>query len=184
MLVVAGRTGPNRSVRFGDENNPLDERGRRDAAALVAALPDLGPIGAGVRVGPELSVRQTAELLGETFAVDDGLASLDVGAWRGRRPEELEPAELGPWFTDPSSRPHGGESVAEFVARIRAHVDAMHPASMMVVAKPVAQALLCTGPAEFFATELRPASSHRRRLDMTSQNHDGASTPVVRNRFR
>lgn len=148
-------------MRFGGEHSSLDERGRSDVAALVlsvtaASVPATGP----VLIGPELSVRHSAEILGVTGPVDQGLASLNVGAWSGRTPEDIDPAELGEWFTDPSSSPHGGESVAAFITRIGAHVQQEQPA-LMVVAKPVAQALLCTGPAEFFATDVRPATLYR-----------------------
>ena len=160
ILVVAGRTAPNRAVRFGGEHDALDERGRNDAAALAASVP---PGSGPVLIGPERSVRQTADAAGVDGVVDDALASLDLGAWRGRRPEELDPMELGAWFADPTATPHGGESVSVFLARIREHVDAVAP-GLIVVAKPVAQALLCDGPADFFATDVRPATVHARTV--------------------
>lgn len=200
LLIVAGRTAPNRAVRFGGEHDALDDRGRRAVAALAAeaassgALPS-GSLPSGWCSGPEVSVRQSAELLlahwsggrrpsassspgrpsvpersgwagtGDgaplAFVSDPGLASLDVGSWRGRAPEEIPGAELGAWFADPAARPHGGESVAGFVGRIRRHVETLPGDAVLIVAKPVAQALLCTGAAGFFAADVRPASIHR-----------------------
>lgn len=156
LLIVAGRTAPNRAVVFGGEHHHLDARGRADVAALAPHL--TSPPGRSVRVGPEASVRQSAAVLGLTGAVDPALASLDLGSWRGLTPEQIPGADLARWFTDPAVVPHGGESVAGFVARIRATVTGD---GVLVVAKPVAQALLCAAADQFFATELRPASLHR-----------------------
>ncbi|EGD56591.1 histidine phosphatase family protein [Gordonia neofelifaecis] len=156
--MVAARTAPNRSVRFGGEHDGLDDRGRRDAAELASA------IGAGHRravVGPETSVIETARSARVSYTVDSGLASLDVGQWCGRSPEQIDPDDLGRWFTDPAWTGHGGESVDAFVARIRTAVRRRACASpMIVVAGPVAQALLCDGSAAFFTVAVRPASTH------------------------
>ena len=120
-----------------------------------------------MRIGPEASVRQSAALLGlggeeaADPAVDFGLATLDLGNWHGVAPEQLAAEQLGPWFADPVATPHGGESVADFVARIRAHVAGLPDEAVLVVATPVAQALLCPGPEAFFATDIAPAAHYR-----------------------
>ncbi len=161
FLIVAGRTAPNRAVCFGGEHRPLDARGIADVAALRTAVPSEE---AGVRAGPEASVRQTAGVLGPSFDVDPALATLDVGAWRGLRPDEIRGPDLGLWFADPDATPHGGESIRAFVSRIRRHVDAIGADGRvsgdvgLVVAKPVAQALLCDGPDRFFRADVRPGS--------------------------
>lgn len=182
LVIVAGRTAPNRAVCFGGEHRDLDARGRRDVRALAAEVSGAlapgplvsGPLVSGeaapgetvpaVRSGPEDSVWQSAELLvaaPAAITTDPGLASLDVGSWRGRTPEEIPGAELGAWFADPAVRPHGGESIAGFVARIRHHAATLPDDAVLVVAKPVAQALLCTGVDDFFRTRVLPASLHR-----------------------
>ncbi|MFT4086668.1 MAG: histidine phosphatase family protein [Gordonia sp. (in: high G+C Gram-positive bacteria)] len=158
LLFVAGRTAPNRSVRFGGEHDPLDARGRTDVAKLAHHLPR----GAALVSGPELSVRQSAEILCVAFDVAPELATLDVGCWTGVAPEDLDPAELGGWFADPSSCPHGGESVVAFLARITSSIRLIDDDAALLVAKPVAQALLCPVAARFFATDVRPASVHPR----------------------
>ncbi|GEE02012.1 hypothetical protein nbrc107696_24580 [Gordonia spumicola] len=155
LIVVAGRTAPNRAVRFGGEVACLDERGRRDVAALV--VPDHGSTRMGpARIGPETSVRETAALLGIEGLVDPALESLDVGRWRGLTPEEVPQAELAEWFADPASCPHGGESVVEFVDRIVA--SAPEADGVVVVASPVAQALIAGTASGFFAVDVVPAS--------------------------
>lgn len=157
LVITAGRTGPNRSVRFGGDL-PLDDRGRRDSVALGTEL----ILGSSETVvcGPERASRETGDLLirGEVV-VDERLRTLDVGDWDGRPPEEISPDELGAWFSDPAARPHGGETIAEFVDRIGRWRVAMRalPAAC-VVAMPVAQALLATDADHYFATEVRPAT--------------------------
>ncbi|MFZ2511021.1 MAG: histidine phosphatase family protein, partial [Gordonia sp. (in: high G+C Gram-positive bacteria)] len=114
-----------------------------------------------VRIGPEVSVRHTARLLGLSGQVDPGLATLDLGSWCGQAPEQISADELGPWFADPAAAPHGGETVAAFVARIGVHVTGLPADSVLVLAKPVVQGLLCIDASDFFATDIRPASVHR-----------------------
>ncbi|ATD70324.1 MULTISPECIES: histidine phosphatase family protein [Gordonia] len=155
QIITAGRTGPNRSVRFGGDA-PLDERGRRDIETLAASV--AGPV---TLCGPEAATRETARLLGGRPDVDDALRTLDVGSWAGSMPEEIAPSDLAAFFTDPTARPHGGESVAEFVRRVHAWRDHHDTATAsIVVAMPVAQALLCDDPARYFGVEVRPAASY------------------------
>ncbi|WP_132993917.1 histidine phosphatase family protein [Gordonia zhaorongruii] len=156
-IVVAGRTAPNRAVRFGGENDDLDARGRRDAGALRSGL----PAEACVVAGPEASVRQTAGLLGRPFDVDPALLSLDVGRWFGRGPESVDQDELAAWFGHPEGAPHGGEAVADFVARVRAALAAHDDGCILVVASPVAQAMLCASAEEFFGVRVHPGSMVR-----------------------
>lgn len=159
--MVAARTAPNRSVRFGGEHGALDHRGARDAAELASvAERSAVPV-----VGPELSVVQTACSMRSEFVVNPDLRSLDVGRWHSMRPDEVPHAELGAWFADPHWDGHGGESVAAFVDRIHDAVDSMSSGAsgssgVLVVAGPVAQALLCGTATNFFHTEVRPASVH------------------------
>ncbi|GAA4673938.1 hypothetical protein GCM10023197_31750 [Gordonia humi] len=105
-------------------------------------------------MGPELSVVSTAAALGVAVEPDPSLASLDIGRWRGRAPEDVA-ADLPVWFADPDACPHGGESIRAFVARIGAAVD---DGDQVIVASPVAQALLCADADRYFAVEVRPAS--------------------------
>lgn len=154
LIVTAGRTGPNRSVRFGGDLS-LDERGRRDMASLAASARDVGV----VISGPERATRESSELLGAVHSVDDRLATLDVGDWSGRIPEEIDPDDLRAWFTDPSARPHGGEAIVEFVERIHRWRSAVDPTpGACVVAMPVAQALLTADATQYFSVEVRPAT--------------------------
>ncbi|MYR06178.1 histidine phosphatase family protein [Gordonia sp. SID5947] len=157
FVITAGRTGPNRSLRFGGDLS-LDERGHRDMSALAAAAVD--PAGVVVICGPERATRESCALLAADHVVDARLASPDFGAWSGLAPEEIEPEQLRAWFTDPSACPHGGESIASFVERIhRWRADAEPAPDVCVVSMPVAQALLADDAARYFAVEVRPRPS-------------------------
>ncbi|MGW0039682.1 histidine phosphatase family protein [Gordonia sp. NPDC003376] len=187
-LITAGRSGPNKALRFGGDPS-LDDVGRKSVLALAARLnarsADTGARSAdtGARsmlVGPDAASRQTAELLTPALftpalftpalftpgrpvsgpTLDDRLATLDVGSWSGCVPEQIDPSALGAFFTDPDSTPHGGESLAAFVARILAWRDEVSAAGadlFAVVAMPVAQAVLAGDPAGFFAVDVAPA---------------------------
>ncbi|MCF8570541.1 histidine phosphatase family protein [Gordonia sp. HY002] len=168
-VVVAGRTAPNRAVRFGGEHGELDRRGRLDVAGLT--LPDA----VGFRVGPETSVAQTAEILGVASDPDPSLSTLDVGRWRGLSPEAVA-ADLPLWFGDPDARPHGGETVREFVARIDAAIAEAADGDVLIVASPVAQALLCESAERYFTVDVRPAS-------VLTVRHRNCRTRVPRCRY-
>ncbi|GAC69797.1 hypothetical protein GS4_28_00450 [Gordonia soli NBRC 108243] len=141
-------------MRFGGARVALDPRGRRDVGELIGDVGDPTLL----VCGPERHVAESATVLGGGSRIDERLRSLDVGAWDGLAPDDVAPADLGMWFTDPTSRPHGGETVAEFVRRIHSWRASGPLPDVVVVAKPVAQALLCTDTDAYFATEVRPAT--------------------------
>jgi broad specificity phosphatase PhoE len=149
-VVVAGRTAPNRSVRFGGEHASIDARGRHDVGRLDVRAPD------DVRVGPERSVRETAQVLGIGGEPDRALATVDIGRWFGVEPQDVPGDELEAWFTDPDSRPHGGETITEFVNRIVSATRGFD--GLVVVASPVAQALAAGSPDAYFQVPIRPGS--------------------------
>ncbi|MBJ7288187.1 MAG: histidine phosphatase family protein [Williamsia sp.] len=171
-VIAAGRTGPNRDLRFGSEHHDLDETGRRDCRRLVEA-PAVQSEGGPAFCGPEASVVQTAAVLGIEATVDPGLRSLDLGRWHGRAPEDIPVGELRDWFTDITSVPHGGESIADFVARIGDWFDATRGSEMvLVVSMPVAQAVVAyarhRGPDDYWSIEVEPASERTVSLPLDS----------------
>lgn len=157
QIITAGRTAPNKLLRFGATDTPLDDRGRRDVAALTASggVVVSGP----VRCGPEAAAVETVRLLGGEPVVDAALGGLDVGRWDGLTPEQVPLEQLGQWFGDPASTPHGGESVQNFVERVVEWSNGAD-AEVIVVAKAVAQALLCDSAANFFATDVIAAQCY------------------------
>ncbi|AWM93003.1 phosphoglycerate mutase [Pseudomonas sp. 31-12] len=71
--------------------------------------------------GPELRTQQTAELFGSDVEIIAALRDCDFGRWRGARINDLqksEPEALQAWLDDPTSAPHGGESVAQLTVRV------------------------------------------------------------------
>ncbi|HEX2213472.1 MAG TPA: histidine phosphatase family protein [Mycobacterium sp.] len=99
-------------------DEPLNPVGHRQADASI----ELGLADAAY-CAPEKRTRQTAELLGLQADVDNRLADLDCGRWRGDVLGGVRPAELAIWLTDPTRAPHGGETVVELVDRVRSWMD-------------------------------------------------------------
>lgn len=118
MLISPAMSAALREARF-DDGCPLDPAGLRLAEAAAGSLPAADH----VLLSPTVRCRETAEALGlGTLAVTDpDLAGLDVGRWRGATLAEVsaaEPEAVGRWLADPSSAPHGGESVSGLCERV------------------------------------------------------------------
>lgn len=144
-------------MRFGETDSPLDERGRADVEESVRGWSITAP----VICGPERATRETAALLSPAVIVDAGLAGINVGKWAGRLPEEIPGAELRAWFADPTARPHGGETVVEFVDRIVEWIRGAPDVAVLVVSGPVAQALRCDDASSFFTADVVPGRRYR-----------------------
>lgn len=97
---------------------PTDEALNPVGLRQVDAAIELGMVDGAV-CGPEKRTRQTAELLGVQAGVDQRLADLDCGRWRGDVLGGIEPAELAIWLTDVTAAPHGGETIVGLVSRVR-----------------------------------------------------------------
>ena len=119
MLVVArhGETEANvAGLLLGRADIPLTEEGRRQAAALGAAL-----AGAAVVVSSPLArCLETAACFDAPVEVDDRWVELDYGEY-DRQPFSRVPGSLWTrWRVDPTFRPPGGESLVEVGERVRA----------------------------------------------------------------
>jgi len=102
---------------FFPANEPLDEDGKIDAAALAGNLPNADRW----LTAPELRARQTAEALGFDAAVEPALRDCDYAAWRGRSFDDVhlrEPRAVAAWLRDPAAMPHEGESVLGLMQRV------------------------------------------------------------------
>ena len=154
LLVAHGVTAAASELVFGDEG-PLLHPG--------PLAPPRPPV-ASWWSGPERACRQTLDGLGGSGEVLPGLAGPDLGDWDGRPLAEVaasDPAGLQAWLGDPDARPHGGETLAELVARLAALLsDHGWPAgtSALVVTPLVARALavaaLGAPPAVVFALDV------------------------------
>jgi broad specificity phosphatase PhoE len=118
-LVRHAPTAAVRAAAFGADE-PLDPRGLAAAAALAGALGDR----ARVVVSPARRTAETAAALGLADpVVEPLLAECDFGRWAGRTLAEVhaaEPEATAAWMADPDAAPHGGESLADVVGRVRA----------------------------------------------------------------
>ena len=103
-------------------DEPLNALGHRQVDASI----ELG-VTERAYCGPEKRARQTAELLGLHASIDNRLADLDCGRWRGDVVGGVQPDDLAIWLTDPLRAPHGGESVVEQTKTERPSIDAPDP---------------------------------------------------------
>ena len=115
-LVCHATTQALRRVTFGGDD-PLDEVGRAKAARLAGSLGRVDHCWS----SPALRARETAAAMGLPALVDERLRECDFGRWTGLRFQQLlfkEPRKLMSWIKDPSSAPHGGESIPQVLARV------------------------------------------------------------------
>ncbi len=101
---------------FGSDLDLVEE----EKARVLQALTMFGEELAHIRSSPEINAVQTASLVNETFKVDDGLAELNLGRWKGKALNtvaEAEPGNLQAWVTNPGVAPHGGETVNALIER-------------------------------------------------------------------
>lgn len=122
LLVRHGRTAHNaRGLLLGRTDPDLDDLGRRQAAAVGAAISSgrFGPVAAVVS-SPLARAVQTASAIGEPVVADDRLIELDYGDFEGVPVAELPPATWAEWQADVEFCPPGGESLAELGERVRA----------------------------------------------------------------
>jgi broad specificity phosphatase PhoE len=140
----------------------IDEFGRRDASALVNEFRhDLV-----VLTSPAKRAIETATALGFDAEIDESLHDLDLGRWAGRTLTDIaasEPEALESWLSDPSSAPHGGETVDGLFARVAIWLKAMsfrqnhiiavtHPAVM----RAAILAAIHASPASFWHIDIAP----------------------------
>lgn len=124
ILVRHGRTAANASgLLQGRKDNPLDDVGRLQAAAMAASV---GPVDLVVS-SPLLRARETAAALGTEVEVDDRFVELDYGDWEARPVAEVAAESWKAWRDDPDFRPPGGETLRELGTRVRAGLDDLAP---------------------------------------------------------
>jgi len=112
----------------GQADPPLSRVGRGQARALARRLAESGEARglAALATSDLRRARQTAEILGERLELCPlplpALRERDVGAWSGRSHAQIAarwPGDLRRFRAGEELRPGGGESRAEFQARLR-----------------------------------------------------------------
>ncbi|CAG9248688.1 alpha-ribazole phosphatase [Paraburkholderia unamae] len=113
-------------VCYGASDVPLAGEANEQAALLATRLMALG-VRAPQRIAtsPLTRCASVAAALsaahGHTPAADARLAEMDFGAWERQRWDEIDRAQIDAWAADfEHARMHGGESVAQFDARVSA----------------------------------------------------------------
>ena len=120
-----------------------------------------------VLAGPEQRTRETARALGLAPVVCDELMDLNYGSWQGKSLDEVQSADpdgVGLWLTDSDAAPHGGESIASFLVRVKLWLAGQHGAGhILAVTHPsvirAAVILTLQAPVQsFWRVESPPAS--------------------------
>jgi broad specificity phosphatase PhoE len=121
IVVRHGRTAANASgLLLGRRLDPgLDELGRRQAAALGAALAGASRVVS----SPLRRARETAEALGGAVSVDERWAEVDYGELDGMPLADVPAETWARWRADPDHTPPGGESLRQLAARVRPACD-------------------------------------------------------------
>jgi alpha-ribazole phosphatase len=155
---VAGPAG----VIYGDDA-PADTSDAATFAALRARLPG----GAASFASPAIRTLATAAALGLRPTAAANFREQDFGDWTGRRHDDLA-RELGAayrdfWDAPASSKPPGGESFAEQIARVREGLAKLPGGNVvMVVHSGTVRAVLA------IALDLPPESALRFTIDPLS----------------
>ena len=122
LLIAHAATAAMRLGAFPRDDDPLAP----EAAARLAGLRGKLRFADRCLVSPAAAAQATAAGLGLSAVVAPSLADCDYGRWRGERLAEIEPREpaaAAAWLDDPEAAPHGGESLATFLARVGAWLD-------------------------------------------------------------
>jgi broad specificity phosphatase PhoE len=117
-LICHATTRALRAATFGGDD-PIDDVGRTKAERLAGTVRRADQ----VWTSPALRACETASALGLTATVDERLRDCDFGRWTGRKLSQVivrEPRKLISWMSDPSSAPHGGETIPQVMERVAA----------------------------------------------------------------
>lgn len=113
---------PSPGAFLGSTDAPLTNLGRLQAGKLAARMSVAH--GARCLCSPLTRAQDTARMAGLEVTTDADLREIDFGRWEGLTFEEIQSAEpdaVGGWAQgDPDFRFPGGDSLGEFLARIRA----------------------------------------------------------------
>ena len=116
-LICHATTRALRAATFGGDDG-LDDVGKRQAEALAGSLGRVDQCW----TSPALRARETAALLGlHNAMVEPRLREFDFGRWNGLTFQKLllkEPLKLASWIKNPSSAPHGGETIPQVMGRV------------------------------------------------------------------
>jgi len=166
ILICHASTEAVRKFAF-PADEPLDEHGRADAAALCGSL----PCAECYWTSPELRTMQTAESLQLNASVQPMLRDCDYGSWTGQTFDDVyarEPDAVSAWLRDPAAAPHGGESILSLVQRVAGWLAgeyARHQQSILVTHATIIRAAIVHAieatPQSFWRIDIAPLSMTR-----------------------
>lgn len=127
-LVRHGRTAFNASGRIqGRVDNPLDDLGRRQAAAVAEALSSEVRGGALVIHSPLVRAAETARAIadrgGVATMVDPDWIELDYGDFDGLHQSQVDARTWAAWRADAGFRPPNGESLLDVEHRVHSAIE-------------------------------------------------------------
>ncbi len=146
---------------------PLDEPLVEGEVERIEHLGWVVPRARNIWCGPEQRVQQTARALGLEASVSVDLGDVNYGTWKGKEIDDIhvgDPEALAAWLINVNAAPHGGESLAELIARVRQWMEGQTSAGHTIaVTHPawIRAAILCViqGPSEsFWRIEISPLS--------------------------
>jgi alpha-ribazole phosphatase len=124
VLIRHAAVAVDAGVCYGASDVPLAGDAQHEAASIAARLATLG-VRAPQRIAtsPLTRCASIAEALSVTHGhaphEDARLAEMNFGAWEQQRWDEIERAQIDAWAANfEHARDHGGESVAQFDARV------------------------------------------------------------------
>lgn len=120
---------------YGRTDLALDDSFGAESTRLSRELPEIARIVTSPLSRCHRLAQVLAEVRGLPVQVLPDLIEMDFGAWEGLRWDDVPRAELDQWSADfHHARPHGGESVAQLLARARAAMDAATTGTAPVLA--------------------------------------------------
>ena len=120
ILVRHGRTAANAAgLLQGHADNPLDEVGLRQASQVAAAIGKVDR----VISSPLLRARQTAEMFGLGYVIDERWIEMSYGDFDTQPMSALSPETWRQWKSDPHFALPGGETMFAMNERVRAACD-------------------------------------------------------------
>jgi broad specificity phosphatase PhoE len=163
ILLCHAATRAMKTGFFPADDDPLDETDR----------PRLANFGQHFKVdrvvaSPARAARDTACEIDSECHADEEWSDLDYGRWRGKAIRDIHDEDadgLGAWLSDPTSAPHGGESLEALRARIRrAFVRSPTAGTTLIVTHAivvkVALAIVLNAPLDaVYSMDLEPLSS-------------------------
>jgi alpha-ribazole phosphatase len=122
-LILLRHTRPEgaEGMCYGRSDLPLAAGFDKETARLVRELPPFTHILSSPLSRCLLLAQALAKARACPLRIDPRLAEMDFGRWEGMRWDAIARSELDAWAADlTGARPHGGETVAELAARVRA----------------------------------------------------------------